>query len=484
MRIEGRPQRRPTRHWPCLVLMMFAGCHSFNPALQVHEKVALPPEVPTQPEIAQVWFLQPVPRPDADVVPIGLDTVLRLAQDKNGQLQIARARLGAAQAGQDIAKLAWIPQISAGPNYYRHEGGIQDFEGNLIHSSYGSVFAGVELRSRLDPRDIAFQRVDAERKVWQQHGELSKLTSETLLDAAGTYLDLMTARAGEELALEMEKLLTDLLAQADALAKVDPGMRIEVERVEAELRGHRMVLRKVREGAGAASAKLAYLLGMDPASTLTPIETRLAPLDIVDADQPVQAIVEKALTNGPGVRELEGLLRAIDETRSSADGAGRWVPALEMNVNEGAFGAGPGSRLNWDNQLNIGLGLRWNLTDALTAKERLRQADLTAAQAHLGYRDLRAKLTLGATEAREAIRSGRDQTALAQEQVRHADKSYQLSASRLREAIKGRSPSEVLMAIRGLGMARLQTITTVRDFNKAQIRLLVLTGAACGDRAR
>ena len=50
------------------------------------------------------------------------------------------------------------------------------------------------------------------------------------------------------------------------------------------------------------------------------------------------------------------------------------------------------------------MSLRWNLTQALTAKERLREADLTAAQAHLGYQDLRAKLTLGVTEAREAIR--------------------------------------------------------------------------------
>lgn len=478
MWIKARTRRRPAGHWPCLALMICAGCQSLSPALRA--PVSDAPES----QVAMVRFLQPVALAEPAAVPIGLDTVLRLAQDQNGQLQIARARLGAAQAGQDLARLAWVPQISAGPSYYRHEGGIQDFQGNLVHSSYGSILAGVELRGRLDPRDIAFQRVDAERKVWQQHGELSKLTSEMLLDAAGTYLDLLTARAGEALALEMEKLLTDVLAQAEALAKVDSGMRIEVERVEAELRGHRMVLRKVREGADGASAKLAYLLGMDPASPLTPIEADLVPLDIVDADQTVQAVVDKALANGPGVRELEGLLRVIDETRSSADGPGRWIPALEMNLNEGAFGAGEGARLNWDNQLNIALNLRWNLTDALTAKERLRQADLTAAQAHLSYRDLRAKLTLGVTEAREAIRSGRDQMALGQEQVRHADKSYRLSASRLKEAIKGRSPSEVLMAIRTLGAARLQYITTVRDLNKAQIRLLVLTGAACGELGR
>ena len=81
------------------------------------------------------------------------------------------------------------------------------------------------------------------------------------------------------------------------------------------------------------------------------------------------------------------------------------------------------------------MSLRWNLTQAVTAKDRLREADLTAAQAHLGYQDLRAKLTLGVTEAREAIRSGIDQTTLAQEQVRHADKSYELRAGRLKESV-------------------------------------------------
>lgn len=482
MRTKARVLLRTTaRCWPCILLAVLAGCRSLGPALEGLARTPQP-EAQSQSHSALVWFLDPVPMPDPRIVPVGLDTVLRLAQDQNGQIQIARARLGEAQAGQDLARLAWIPQISVGPSYYRHEGGIQDFQGNLVRSSYGSVFAGIELRSRLDPRDVAFQRVDAERKVWQQKGELSKLTSESLLDAAGTHLELLAACAGEGLALQIEKQLTDLLAQADALAKVDPGLRIEQERVEAELRAHRMILRKVREGGLAAAAKLTYLLGIDPACTLAPIETRLVPLDLVDANQPVPALVEKAMANGPGVRELEGLLQLIDRTRSAAEGPGRFLPALEVNVNEGAFGAGPGSHLSWDNQLNLGVSLRWNLTEAITARERLRQADLKAAQAHLSYQDLRAHLTLGVTEAREAIRSGRDQVVLAAEQVSHADKSYELSASRLKESIKGRSPSEVLMAIRTLGGARLQYIQTVRDLNKAQIRLLVLTGAACGER--
>src|SRR5262245_14122722 len=62
-------------------------------------------------------------------LPISLDTVLRLAQDQNGRINIARLRLQEAFAEEDLAAKRWLPQITVGPAYYRHEGGIQDFNG-------------------------------------------------------------------------------------------------------------------------------------------------------------------------------------------------------------------------------------------------------------------------------------------------------------------------------------------------------------------
>jgi outer membrane protein TolC len=465
-----------------LLLIVLGGCQSLVPCVApcagaLARASADPPD--QLPEAAPARLLPPLAAPEPNVVPVGLDTVFRLAEDRNGQIHLARLRLGEAEAGQELARKAWLPQVQVGTTYFRHEGGLSDFFGNLVHSSYGSLFAGMDLRGRLDPRDVAFQRVDAERKVWQQRGELSKLTNENLLDAASTYVDLLTARASEGLATEIEKQLVALLEQANTLAKLDPGLRVEVERVEAELRSHRLVLRKLHEGDDAAAAKLRYLLGIDPGCVLVPIEMHLMPLDLIDAHQPAPVLIDRALTQGPGVRELEGLLRLIDETRAAAQGPGRFMPALELCMNEGAFGTGTGSRMNWDNQLNLALSVRWNLTEALTARERKRQSDLQAAQAHTSYHDLRGRLTLGVTEARGAILSGQDQVGLAQEQVRYAEKAYELSASRLKESIKGRSPSEVLLAIRALGGARLQMIQTLRELNKAEIRLLLLVGNPC-----
>ncbi len=100
--------------------------------------------------------------PDSQPLAISLDTVLRLAQDQNGQVAIARQRLQEAYAQQDLAAKKWIPDLTIGTAYYRHEGGIQDFEGQLIHSSYGSLFAGLEMRGKLDLRETGYQRIDAD----------------------------------------------------------------------------------------------------------------------------------------------------------------------------------------------------------------------------------------------------------------------------------------------------------------------------------
>lgn len=95
------------------------------------------------------------------VVPIGLDTIFRLAEQQNAQVGLARAKLQQACAEQDVAAYRWLPDFFVGTSYYRHEGGIADFNGFLINSSFSSMFAGGELAGHYDLKDIAFQQVSA-----------------------------------------------------------------------------------------------------------------------------------------------------------------------------------------------------------------------------------------------------------------------------------------------------------------------------------
>jgi outer membrane protein TolC len=410
-----------------------------------------------------------------NAVLISLDAVLRLAHDQNGAIRLAREKLHEAYIEHELAGKRWIPDLTVGVGAWRHEGGIQDFDGRLLDSSYGSVLGGLELRGKIDLRDAVYTRLETQRKIWHQKGELSRFSTDQLLDAAGTYVDLLMARGAEAIAREAETKLRDLLEQAQKLAKIDPGVQVEVSRVESELGAQRILTRRLRENVASASAKLIYVLGLDPRSELIVTERQLVAFRLVEVAH-TDALVEQALREGPGVRELEAILGILEESRCKQQSAMHLLPTFELRMVEGAFGAGPGSRMDWENRWDLGVQARWNLTEFLGSGQRKRLADSKIEQAHLGYHDLRGKLTLGVREAAEAHKSGQEQMTLAARQIQHAEETLRLSDMRLRENIKGRSPSEVLLAIRALVGARISYLHAVRDFDKAQLRLFVLTG--------
>ncbi|MBX9678014.1 MAG: TolC family protein [Gemmataceae bacterium] len=424
----------------------------------------------------------PAMRPVADPVPatgLSLDLVLGLARDRNGQIRLAREKLQEAQAQHELNTSRWLPDILVGPSFYRHDGGIQDFQGNLLQSNFGSVFAGAEVRSKLDWREGQFRRLESERQVHQRRGDLTQVASDKLLDAATTYIDLLAARTAEVASWQMEKRLEELLDQATKLAEVDPGVRIEAIRVESELGAQRLFVRKFREGTRSAASKVLYLVGSDPTGEVAILDRQLTQIGLVDIQQPLQAMIEQAQRNGPGVQELHKMLTVIESTRAKVGGPGRYLPSLEIVAAEGGFGAGPGTNLNWANRFDLGMNFRWNLTDLRNAHHHQRLAESKVEQARLSYQDLRAKLTLGVQEAYETMHSSLEQMDIAGKQIHHAEETLRLSEERLKMNIKGRSPSEVLLAHRALFGARMSYLNALRDYDKAQVRLFVLLGAGC-----
>jgi outer membrane protein TolC len=423
----------------------------------------------------------PVVAPAAEAgkpVPVSLDAVLRLAQDQNAQIGVARERVREAFADKAVAAKSWLPELYLGTTYYRHEGAIQNEDGTVINSSFGSLFGGMELAGRLDLRDAVFQRINAERKVWQQRGELSRVTSETLLDAAGTYIDLLAAAQGEAVIRDTDKAMRELARLARDLAATEPALRVEVMRVQAEEASREQTILKLRAQAVGARAKLAYLLGVGPGCELVPVDPGLAALDLVDASLPVCELVAQALTSGPGVRELEGLLALVQEGMEKSKGPAAYLPELRFCMSEGIFGGGPGSRSDWDNRWDLVVHVRYNLTELVTARDRLRSAQAKINQLHLTYQDLRGKLTAGVQEARETILSGREELRKGQEQINYARETVRLALDRLKTFPEKASPSEVLLAIRSQMGAQLSYLSILRDYDKAQLRLLVLLGRA------
>lgn len=418
----------------------------------------------------------PAPAAAAKELPISLDTVFRLAEGHNPRVGLAREKLHESLLQQASNCSGWLPNVYAGIAYYRHEGGIQDFSGRLLHSSTGAFYPGLNIQSELDLREATFRQLDQERKVWQQKAELSQVNSEVLLDASTTYIDLLTARRGEALARELDKYDQKLLDRAERTARENPGATLLVQSIRASVANRQGMIAKLRQQGNAASAKLVYLLGLPPETCLNPVEAVFTPIELVDVTPPPCDLLTIALTNGPGVRELEGILAVIQQGLDKSYGLHNLLPSVQVNVYEGLFGAGPGASLAFDNRLDIGLQLRWNLTQLFQAEQQRELGRSKHKQAMLNYQELRGKLAAGVLEARDSVLHGREQIGLAVGQIQHAGESYRLSDKRLEEDVKGATPTDVLLNIRNLEQAHYTHLQAIAAHNKAQVRLLILLG--------
>jgi outer membrane protein TolC len=406
---------------------------------------------------------------------ITLDTVFRLAEEHNPRIGLAREKLRESQLQQQASCQGWLPNLYAGLAYYRHEGGIQDFTGRLLHSSMQALSPSLTLQSEWDLRENAFRQLDAERRVWQQKAELTQINSEILLEAATTYIDLLTARRGEAIVRQLQRDEDEIIQRVEKQAETEKALRAGVEQLRSQRAGRQLVIARLRQQGDAASAKLVYLLGLPPETCLEPIDPLLGPIELVDVTPSTEELVKLAQSNGPGVRELEGILRVIEMGLAQSQGLHNYLPCVQFNLFEGPFAAGPGANLAWDNRLDIGVQLRWNVTEMLQAEQKRQLARSRQQQAMLNYKELQGKLAAGVQASRSSILAGREQIGLAISQIRHASEGLKLSERRWKEGI-GNSLSEVILALRTVDQAHLAHLHALSEHNKAQIRLLLLLG--------
>src|SRR5262249_19699883 len=154
-------------------------------------------------------------------------------------------------------------------------------------------------------------------------------------------------------------------------------VQVILESIETAVNGLQQYILQIHQQGEAAAAKLGYLIGVN-GGTLIPTET-LKPIDRVDTSVPVESLGRQAQDNGPGMRELLGLIAAIQQGIGQARGA-QCICA--------------------------------HLGAALVCGQ-LRMAESQIQQARFALLSLQLKLRAGVEDAYTAILSGREQIAQA-----------------------------------------------------------------------
>jgi hypothetical protein len=216
----------------------------------------------------------PAPGPAlAKELAVDLETVLRLTEQNNLRIALARQRLEESLVAYQAACRSCVPDML---------------------------------------RPQAHRCITAEANVWRQRAELTQVTHDTLQEAGSTYLDWLTVRQHEAVARQLARDLRPLLVRTERLRQNEPGVGHLVESIRAAIRAQQRNAVALHEQGDAAGDRLAYLLGAGHL-LLVPANSAPVPLDVVDVTAPAQTLAERAASTGPTVRELEGLWAVLQK---------------------------------------------------------------------------------------------------------------------------------------------------------------------------
>jgi len=162
--------------------------------------------------------------PATTAVPVSLDAVLRLAEDQNNKSPWpANDHAGVRRTG--TRRQAHPPGRDGRHRLLAARGRHSVAEGPLIRSSTGAMLSGADIYAKLDLKAITFAKLDAARKTLQARGEAKRVTTEVLLEASSTYIDLLAAHSGLAIARNLDGELRKLLDRARKFANIERGGR-------------------------------------------------------------------------------------------------------------------------------------------------------------------------------------------------------------------------------------------------------------------
>ena len=401
--------------------------------------------------------------------PIDLATSIRLADSNSPLIAIAQARVKAAQARQDLANLLFVPSLSFGPGYFRHDGVDQNRRGDTFTVSRSNMYGLGGPSLRVDAAEAIFEPLVRMQQL-RATGETARAVRNKIqLYAASNYYELV--RVHGKLAINNEILdrINQMIDRAQIADKAGLSKtKGDLNRAMTELFLRKQERIDLEGQAGAAAARLAKVLLLPPETLLVPSEG-IYPLVLISQDKTLENLMELAVMNRPELNASRFMAGAANERLKLAKSQ-PLIPKLQMDYLGGVFGGGKNGfigdtggredillQANWELR-NFGLG---NLAQIRERRAQLEESlfEVTEVQA----------ITTAEFETLES----------AQKAVVQVEELYRKLLATSFGLISPREEYdalEPLLAIQEINRARNLYLAEVIDFNRTQFELYMAIG--------
>ncbi|APW60423.1 TolC family protein [Paludisphaera borealis] len=433
---------------------------------------------------------------DPNVRPIDLNTALRLAGVQNPQLMIARQRVVEAAALRQLAAAQILPSINLGMNYDSHSGPLQQSNGNILPvnrsalylgAGSGAVAAGtVAVPGVLLEGNVAagvFGYLASRQVVAQRQFATLAIRNQTFLQTTLAYSELLRAEGRRAVSLQVRGEAKRVAELTASYANEGQGRQADAQRAQTELESREYDIQAAEEAILTSSARLCYVLNLDPSIRLHPTDAFVVPHPVVPDPTSVRELIALGLLQRPELKERQA---AIREAFLALEGAKLlpFSPTILIGYSGGGFGGGSnlvrpvfgafGGRSDFDVMAywtlqNLGVG---NLAQINLGKARL---GVTNFQEIAVLDQVRAEVAeaYAKTHARYA-RIGTSERA-----VRSGTRGFQEDLIRIENSV---APAiETVDSLRLLARARYAYLDAIVDYDRAQFELYVALGQPPAD---
>src|SRR5262249_40590092 len=146
---------------------------------------------------------------------VDLPAVLKLAETPNVTVSIFQERVNQAYARLQQAKVLWLPSLSTGPAYQRHDGLLQNSNGQILKTNNWNFFYGGGAALQWDSGEAIFAPLVARRLLQAQDAEFRTQLQQLQLEIVLAYYDLVEAYGRLAIATEALSLAEEMLRQAE-----------------------------------------------------------------------------------------------------------------------------------------------------------------------------------------------------------------------------------------------------------------------------
>ncbi len=434
--------------------------------------------------------------PEGEEQIIDLTTALRLAETANPQIAISRQGIQTALAEQLGAKALALPHLRAGMNYHLHNGVLQTSFGLMRKVNSRSFYIGggsgtlaaetlvfpmVQINTHLG--EAIYQPLAARQHVYASQYETRATINEVFLEVASRYLELMAAEAELKAIQQSEEELGEIARLTASYAQAGQGRLADARRARTEALLTRLEEERAQERVAVASADLSRVLHLDPSVRLRTPGGAIAPVDLIDPNEQLPALIEIAQRVRPELasRLMEISRRDYEYLQAKTRPL---FPEVQVRFSAGGFGGGtnrydlvsvsPGfgpifGRTDFDIIMfwqldNMGVG------NIAKTREKRSEREIATLEWHNEQATIRDEVVTAYGRMEQTFEAMR----IAERRLGDAERGLQEDLQRIRGGVG--LPVEVLDSMKLLIEARNALILATVDYDVAQFELYVAIG--------